>query len=277
MSKRIKDSLILAFAIIGGISTVASILGVSVASVIPLEKTNIFLRIIVYITIVGTAYILLTLIIWFIKGRKYKNSISLQIGKNKVTVKPGDIFQEAGWKVIPVDTTFSTTADDKVISKTSLHGQFLTQHAEIKDLEGIIEKEVSERGLKKKKSRFPLGTTIPYTYEDQTYLLVAMTDLNGQNESHTNMAQYEQTLMFMWKELSRVYAGHDIVLPLMGSGITRFDDDQGESADLLRCMLCTMNTSRVHFKSDITVVLYNRDKLKKLPLYEYKELFKIAR
>ena len=57
--------------------------------------------------------------------------------------------------------------------------------------------------------------------QDASYLMVAMTALNENWEAHTNMAQYEHTLMEMWKEISRVYARNDIVLPLMGSGIQR--------------------------------------------------------
>lgn len=122
---------------------------------------------------------------------------------------------------------------------------------------------------------------IPYECEEKndqndTYLMVAMTALDENWEAHTTMAQYEYTLMEMWKEISMVYARNDIVLPLMGSGITRFDDDQNEPASLLRCMLCTLNTSKIHLNSKISIVIYNDGKTK-LPLYEYKELFKIVK
>ena len=53
-------------------------------------------------------------------------------------------------------------------------------------------------------------------------------------------------------------------------------NDQNEPASLLICMLCTLKTSKIHPNSKITVVIYNDGKTK-LPLYKYKELFKIAK
>ena len=98
-----------------------------------------------------------------------------------------------------------------------------------------------------------------------------MTNLNKQYEAHTNMAEYEQMLMKMWHEISRVYAMNDIVLPLLGTGIPRFDDGPKEKKDLLRCMLCTLNSSGMSLNSRIKIVLYKD--AKKFNLYEYKDMF----
>lgn len=98
-----------------------------------------------------------------------------------------------------------------------------------------------------------------------------MTELNEQYEAHTNMAQYEQMLMKMWKEIDRVYAMNEIVVPLLGAGIPRFDDGPKENSALLRCMLCTLNSSGVSLKSKVKIVLYG-DK-RNYKLYEYKDMF----
>lgn len=281
MSRQLKDSLAIAFAIIGGIATVLTILGVSFSTVLPLSQVHWLVKIVIYIFIVAFVYGSLVLAIWTIIGRKYKDSITFHIGRNIVTVKSGDIFKTSGWRVIPMDTTFSTVVDDKVISKNSLHGKLVLKHGNADGIKGVVKTEAERRGFQENNGiyRFPLGTVIPYEFEEKngqvdTYLMMAMTALDENWEAHTTMAQYEHTLMDMWKEISRVYARHDIVLPLMGSGITRFDDDQNDPASLLRCMLCTLNTSRVHLNSKITVVIYDDGKTN-LPLYEYKELFRI--
>lgn len=283
MTRRLKDSLTIAFEIIGGIATVLTVLGVSVSTILPLPEVHWFVKIEIYICIVAFAYGSLVLAIWTIIGRKYRDSITFQIGKNTVTVKPGDIFKTPGWRIIPMDTTFSTIVDDRVISKNSLHGKLVLKHGNADGIKETVKTEAKRRGFRKNNGiyRFPLGTVIPYECEEKngqndTYLMVAMTALDENWEAHTTMAQYEHTLMEMWKEISRVYARNDIVLPLMGSGITRFDDDQNDQASLLRCMLCTLNTSKIRLNSKITVVIYNDGKTN-LPLYEYKELFKIAR
>ena len=283
MTRRLKDSLTIAFEIIGGIATALTILGVSVSTVLPLSKVQWFVKIEIYICIVAFLYGSLVFAIWTIIGRKYKNLITFQIGRNTVTVKPGDIFKTSGWRVIPMDTTFSTVVDDKVISKNSLHGKLVLLHGNADGIKEVVKTEAERRGLKENNGiyRFPLGAVISYACkeksgQDVTYLMVAMVALDENWEAHTTMAQYEHTLMEMWKEIGRVYARNDIVLPLMGSGITRFDDDHDNSASLLRCMLCTLNTSKIHLNSKITVVIYD-DGNTNLPLYEYKELFRIVR
>ena len=101
-----------------------------------------------------------------------------------------------------------------------------------------------------------------------------MTELNSNYESHTNMAKFEYMLMRMWKEINRVYAGNDIALPLLGSGISRFDDGPKEYGALLRCMLCTLNGSGVTFNSNIKILIYGN--IKDIPLYEYKDIFNIV-
>ena len=130
---------------------------------------------------------------------------------------------------------------------------------------------------KKNEYCFPLGTAIPYQGKDGDYILVALTELNTENEAHTKMSEYENTLMKIWREVNRVYAKFDLVFPILGAGITRFDDYQYSISNLLRCMLCTLNTSKLQFKSKITIVIFNNDKnvLKDLSLYEFKNLFKI--
>lgn len=280
MTRQFKDSLTTAFVIIGGIATMFTIFGVSLSTVLPLSKMSWFVKIEIYTGIVAFAYGFLVLVIWTIKGRRYKDSITFQIGKNTVTVRKGDIFKTPGWRVIPVDTTFSTVVDDKVISKNSLHGKLVLEHGDEDEIKAVVKKEAQRKGIQDNDGiyQFSLGTLISYEHEEKngwknTYLMTAMTDLNEDWEAHTTMAQYEYILMEMWKEISRVYARNDIVLPLIGSGITRFDDNQDDLALLLRCMLCTLNISKIHLNSKITVVIYN-DGTSELPLYEYKELFR---
>lgn len=65
-------------------------------------------------------------------------------------------------------------------------------------------------------------------------------------------------------------------LPLLESGISRFDDGPKGDNELLKCMLCTLNNSGVTFKSEVSVVLYrspNSDGGNDIPLYEYRNMF----
>ncbi len=311
LTKRTKDSLTLSFAIITGLATVFTVLGFSLKDLLPFNSVQpAFLAVIIRAIILILVYVLLTWVIWFIKGCKYKDTINLRIGSNDVTIKHGNIFEQDAWRIIAVDTHFSTNVDDVEISKTSLHGQFVLEHGNEEDIKTVVKNEAKRRKKEPDENgryTFPLGTAIHYEGTDGHYIMVALTDLNADYEAHTKMPQYESTLMNLWHEISRVYAKNDLALPILGAGITRFDDGQDDPANLLRCMLCTLNTSKVHFKSSVSVVVYDGGDIKRnsteaadnnenaavsqgngmpmkktkkknsLPLYEYKDLYRIVR
>lgn len=272
LTKRVKDSIIITMSSIGVISTFLSVLGLSLADI---ETLTIWLRIVISVF----AFIILYLIIYMLIGRIFRDSVSTTIHQTSVTVVCGDIFEVPEFRVIGCDTNFRTEVDDVIISKKSLHGQLILNHGVPDEINAVIETEAKRLGLYKNDEGlydFPLGTIIRYdsSVDNHTYLMLAMTELNSDYESHTNMSEFEYMLMRMWKEINRIYAGNDIALPLLGSGISRFDDGPKEYETLLRCMLCTLNGSGVTFNSNIKILIYGN--IKDIPLYEYKDIFNIV-
>lgn len=286
LPKQVKDSFKLSFCLVSGVSILLSLLGTSMKDILPLDSVQPeFLSTVMRFFVLLFVYLAVVCGIWFCIEKKYENSIALNIGGNRVTIRLGDIFKQKAWRVIGMDTHFDTTVDDIVISKNSLHGQLVLKHGNTESIKIAVQKEAQRRHIlpdENGRYTFPLGTVIPYNGKDGHYIMVALTELNDDNEAHTRMPKYENTLMNIWHELSRVYAKHDLALPILGSGITRFDDTKVEEADLIRCMLCTLNTCNVQFKSNISIVIYggkstDGNKLNKLPLYEYKDIFNIIR
>lgn len=271
LSNRCKTSIHSLFAVLALTSTVMSVTGIAIY-----DWTHHFW--VSLLIVVGFA-IVVYLCAYCAIGCIYKDSVTLKIRKTPITVTVccNDIFKTEGWKVIGCDTHYDTRVDDIVISKRSLHGQFVLGHGDIEEIKIAVRNEAEKLGKMPDENglfEFPLGTIIPYhsSVDGQTYLLLAMTRLNSNHESHINMAEFEHMLMKMWNEIDRVYASNNIVLPLLGSGISRFDDGPKEDAALLKCMLCTLNTSGVSLNSEVTIVLYNE--AKDIPLYEYREMFK---
>lgn len=82
--------------------------------------------------------------------------------------------------------------------------------------------------------------------------------------------QYENCLRNMWADLNRIYAGRRVVLPLLGSGITRFEGGRPSEDDLLRCMLCTLRASGQHFKNGVLIVLTKKS-AQRMRLYEVED------
>lgn len=196
--------------------------------------------------VIGVAYLLI-----------FRCGISVSVGGTKVRVKVGDLFAEDGLKVIPFNERFDTEVDDVIISRSSLNGIFIEHYIDdLGDFRGVLNRQersaLSRPSVVEGNLVYELGTVKVY----KDYALVAFTHFNELNEAHLSFSDYELCLMNMWRELSRVYAGKRIVLPLMGAGITRFDDIRAKSFDeLLRCILCTLRASGAQFKEGVTVVL----------------------
>lgn len=269
LSKRVRDSIIFSTTIVGMISTVLTILGVSLGD---WKSSSLWMR----ICIVIAFFLLICFATYKIVGRIFSSSIKLTIRKTPVSVSCGDIFQASGLRVVGCDTHFDTRVDDIVISKKSLHGQLVTEHGNKDEIIMAVEAEAKRLGLQKNSDGlydFPLGTIVRYNsnVDDHTYLMLAMTELNTDYEAHTNMAKFEQMLMKMWKEIGRVYASQEVALPVLGTGISRFDDGPKERDALLRCMLCTLNSSGVSLNAEVSILIYG--KAEDIPLYEYKDMF----
>lgn len=271
LSKRVRDSIVISVTAVGMISTVMSILGISLYDWI---DSSVWIR----VGVVLVAFLVICAIVYFIIGRIFKKSVNLNICQTSVSITCGDIFKSPGWRVIGCDTHFDTRVDDIVISKKSLHGQLVIEHGNKEEIEAAVEVEAKRLGLQKMSNglyEFPLGTVVRYdsSVDNQTYLMLAMNELNAQYVAHTNMAKFELMLMKMWKEIDRVYASNNIVLPVLGSGITRFDDGPKDAESLLRCMLCTLNSSGLRLNSEVKVVIFGE--VKDIPLYEYKDMFHV--
>ena len=269
LSQQVRDSIIISVTVVGIISTVLSILGISLAD---WKGLNIWMR----IGVVLGVFVIICVAVYTIIGRIFRDSVNLIVRQTPISICSGDIFKIDGWKVIGCDTHFDTRVDDVIISKKSLHGQLVLYHGKKEEIENAVNAEAQRLRLQKDSNGlydFPLGTIIRYdsSVDNQTYLMLAMIRLDAQHEAHTNMAEFEHMLMKMWKEIRRVYASNDVVLPLLGMGISEFDDGPKDKEALLRCMLCTLNCSGVSLNSKAKIVLYGDTK--DISLYEYKSMF----
>ena len=270
LSSRVRNSVTITITLVGLLSSLFTIFGISLAN---WKNSSIWARIGVIIALC----ILIFFSSYYIIGKLYKNALSLTMRNTKVTIQSGDLFSMPGWKVIGCDTHFDTRIDDVVISKKSLHGQLVLEHGVVDDITVLVEREALRLNLTPNTEGqydFPLGTILRYdsTVDNNTYLMLAMAELDNDFEIHTNMALYEHMLMTMWKEIDRVYASNPITLPLLGAGISRFDNGPKNKEALLKCMLCTLNSSAVTLNTEVKIVIYSD--INEIPLYEYRDMFR---
>lgn len=258
----VKKSFKLSFAIIGAISTIMGVAGISLIDLLPKDSGCLF-RLFALV-------ILFVLLAFFAAIATYhhsKDGVHLLINGMDVDIVVDDLFGAEGVKVIPFDEYFDIKVDDKVISKNSLNGIFVEKYADQNVLKQVVE-ERQPSLLKPYKAGdgricYPLGTV----KDCDDFALLAFTHMDEVNRAYLHRGQYEECLLNMWDELDRMYAGRRIVLPLLGSGITRFENGKPSEDDLLRCMLCTLRASQHHFKEGVVVVLTEKTAAR-MRLYE---------
>ena len=185
--------------------------------------------------IVGVFILLLSgLYAWYQILRKPK-SLKLEINKRtSLYVKKENLMVVNGVKVIPVNEYFDTHNGDGIINPSSLHGQFLSLFdGRIEELRQKIEDQLSKmQPLPSNRQRsmvsalpqvrYPLGTCIRITDNDNTYMLVAVTRFD-QNE-HVDVAteEYPEIIRKMYNGIEHLQDGNPVYLPLIGSGISGY-------------------------------------------------------
>ena len=262
------DSINPAIAVLAAIETLCAVSDFGLDDFIEINQWMIKLLIILGVLL--ATWVLVAVV----KCIRYSNSIKLNINNIIIEIKEGDLFSTNDWKVIPFNEFFDTQVDDIVIAHNTLNGIFIDRHVEnIEKLENTIENAPIIRSITRRqvnnKVCHQLGRIIPF---ENQYLLLAFSHFE-ENQAKLTHSQYEACLRTMWREISRTYANRPVFLPLLGSGITRFDNPVIKTEQqLLKCLLCTLKTSNVTINQKISIVL-TPSAIKKVNLYELKKQF----
>lgn len=224
---------------------------------------------------IATAFIVVYVILWVIAN--HRTSKKFNINGSPLEIKIGDIFKEGELRVINFNEYFDTIADDSLISKKSLNGQFLEDKVNniaaldkaIADDTHLSEMRVDENFTRStgKKIRYKLGSI----HVDGDYLLVAFSQVDKDNKAYLSMRNYINCLMMFWGEVDRVYASKSVAIPLMGAGITRFKEVDVSEQELLDLLIWSFKISRVKFRHPAKVTIVIHESMKdKINFYELK-------
>ena len=213
----------------------------------------------------------------------YRNlkRLSLKIKNSTFKIKTGDIFEQPELKVINFNEYFDTIADNKIIAKNSLNGQFILNMVhDVKELDSVISeslkdsiKEYNNERPNGKKIKYELGSIVEYN----DYLLTALTKFDKDNRANLSLRDYLVFLMNFWDNLDKIYANRSVCITLFGSSsITRFKDTNDVTdQDLIEIILWSFKVSKIKFKYPTTITLVlTEDILNKINLYELKERYK---
>jgi hypothetical protein len=231
--------------------------------------------------VLGGIFLVILLVIYFLLWRNAESleEVSLDIDGSNVMVKKGDIFEQPGFKVIAFNEYFDTQVDDRIISRQSLNGIFITDHLKITidELDKYIsnyqfdgDEFLRENTARKsgKKKQYNIGTICVY----ENYLLTAFSKFDDKNRAYLTMPEYLGFLINFWDKVNRVYAQKSVSVPIFGSGITRIKEHKNISdEDLLKIMLWTFRISETRFKypAKLTIVIHE-SKIEKVNLLDIK-------
>lgn len=215
----------------------------------------------------GIMFVLLLIAIYFglwIHANRLKCT-NLRINNSEVTVKVGDIFQEEGLKVIAFNEYFDTLVNEEVIASSSLNGKFIMQYIEsvdaldnaISESKHLLGRKLENNPLRTqgKTQKYKLGSI--YKYDD--YLLTAFSKFDENNRAFLSMVDYINCLLNFWNEVDIVYANRSVVIPLLGTGITRLRDyDTMSEQEKLELLLWSFKVSRIKFTypAKVTIVIH---------------------
>lgn len=249
---------------------------ISVLSLILLFVNSSECRLYILIFFVITL-IFLFLIMWVVaNGKKH---LKMNIMGSDVEICQGDIFKcnDEQQKVIAFNEFFDTDVDDFLVMKQSVNGRYISKYFEknVEILDKIIENDsnsstrITGQNLVRKsgkRNRYKLGTIIP----NGDYLLLAFAKYDDNIGSYLEMDDYLSCLIDFWKQCNRYSLGKTIVLPLLGSGITRFPGcAQISDQELLEMILWTFKVSSIKINPPHKLkIVLTKNRLKRINLYE---------
>lgn len=234
----------------------------------------------------GFTFITFTVFLYILTWLRanFTKEVSLSINNSNVDISFGDIFKDEEKEIIKViafNEYFDTKVDEKIIASNSLNGKFINRYnKQIKEIDQAISNDPwlknrivskNENRYNGKKVKFRLGTVVPY----KDFLLLAFSHFDENNRAYLSMTDLLSCLIELWNEIDRVYAGRTVILPLLGSGITRLKEtgDVTEQ-DLLEILLWSFKISRMKFCYPSRLkILVIPEKSDKIDLYKLKSMF----
>jgi hypothetical protein len=220
-----------------GLSIKSNILNVIVSKVI------FFITILIIVFIVRAALI------------KIRRKISIKGDNYVIQIEYGNILNIKNCKkVINFDECFTCNVGDNPgdVKPTSICGQYLKNNPNI-NVDALISNSnivaKAERSKYKNKICYESGSLIPNG--DDLLMSFAPLDGNGLG-SFSTRDSYLKCLDLLWKQIDTYYCQKDVCIPILGSGITRFEDGSGASIsqkELLQTIIYSYMLSSHKLKS----------------------------
>lgn len=199
-----------------------------------------------------------------------KKNATLKIRNTKIVVKQGDLFEESGEKVIPMNEYFDVDIENGIIDPNSLHGQYIKNHANKPPevLYGEIVKALQHKTPKTVDQERPYGGQIKYKlgtiYDDKKgYFLLAYSKFDKDNRAYLKNDDIVQCYTNLWNEIDIIRGTKSIAFPVLGAGgIVRFSKEYTPQ-QLIELILWSFRISGIHLSKNATLTIVVHESLVK--------------
>lgn len=183
----------------------------------------------------------------------------------QVTVKEGDVLKERGIIVIPVNNYFDTIVDDVIISKKSVHGQFVLQYLaenpDVEQLNKLISDDLKKRCHCSTPTNRTVGNTASWAlgccadieWKGNIYVLFAFTNFDNENHASIHPAQVPNVLSKLTKHLSEIETDKPIYMPLFSTGLSRLGKSHKRTLLFLLDCIEYMSVESVKIPAGVTI------------------------
>lgn len=175
-----------------------------------------------------------------------RKSIKLKGHGYCIRIEYGDMLKKDNCKkVINFDECFTTSVGDAPsdVKRTSICGQYLVANP-IHNMQVLLEKAQlkSAKGKSRyqSKERYESGRLVPNG--DDLLMAFAKLDKDGRGWFFSR-DEYLDCLSILWNEIDKYYGQKDVCIPILGAGITRFEDKLLTQQELLDIIVASYKLS----------------------------------
>mgnify|MGYP000256869719 CR=1 FL=1 len=240
------------------------------------DKMSILIRIIISLSILIGIWLGCFIIASLIMMNKRRFKVLSANNGHALYLQYGDIFNaneviEPSKRrnvVVPVNRCFDTHVDNHIVSEQTLHGSVFknlyksgkyTEETLALSIENLLKKIECENLSEQEKpegnrKRYPVGTVIDLPgSENEHYFLWALSTFDSNLKAHTSMQEYALAVQRLIESCNAESEGFSIVLPLVGTGLSRTKRNQ---QDVLQYLINAFRLNKDEINCDIHIIVH---------------------